>query len=577
MLSELRVNNFVLIDSQSIKYGEGLNILTGETGAGKSIILDALTMVLGERASSDLIRQGKDQATVEAVFDLDLGSPCYRRLEQLFEESGLDLEETLILKRTLNSSGKNRCFVNNSATTLKTLNEIGQLVVDIHGQHEHQTLLETKNYLAILDAFGSHEKEREEIRQTYGAWKEVRQQYQDLLDQEREKNRLMDQLKFQVEEIESADPKPGEEEELASDRRRLRNYELLNKNCSTILGALEGEEGDGGVLTLVGRIQESLEALAEADPGFVESRGLADSVVYSLEEISRSVRDYHAGLEASPDRLEEIEGRLALLKDLKRKYGNTLEEVLAFLAESKASLERFENYEEQKAEFEQKFKDLTRKLGKQATELSRKRRKTAKQLSGEITLELRQLGMEAARFEAEVSVMDLASNPNAARIEYPEDDESPITAQGWDQLQFKISANPGEPLRTLKQVASGGEISRVMLAIKAILARVDEVDTMVFDEIDTGIGGKTALVVGGKLKALSKERQVICITHLPPIASKADHHILIEKGTDGETTSVRVKVLNAEGRREELARMLGAGSTEESLKLAEEMLQPVAS
>ncbi|MCA9412379.1 MAG: DNA repair protein RecN [Candidatus Omnitrophica bacterium] len=575
MLSELRVNHFVLIESEEIKYGEGLNVITGETGAGKSIILDALNMVLGERASSDLIRQGKDQATVEAVFDLDLGSPCYRRLEKVFDECGLELEETLILKRTLNSNGKNRCFVNNSSTTLKTLNEIGGLVVDIHGQHEHQTLLNPKMYLGILDAFGGLEKEREDIRQSYEAWLEVQKQYQDLLDQEREKNRLLDQLKFQVEEIETADLKPGEEEDLSNERRRLRNFETLNQNCQSILGALDGGDEEGGAITLLGRIQDSLETLTEADPQFVESRGLADNIVYSLEEIARTVRDYHANLEETPGRLEEIEGRLALLKDLKKKYGNTLEDVLAFLDESKQSLGRLENYEEEKAQFEGRFKELSRKLGKLATELSRKRRKVAKQLSGEITLELRQLGMEAARFEAEVSVMDLSSNPNAHRIEYPEDDQSPITSQGWDNLNFKISANAGEPLKTLKQVASGGEISRIMLAIKAILARVDQVDTMIFDEIDTGIGGKTAHVVGGKIKNLSKERQVICITHLPPIASKADHHILIEKGTDGETTSVTVKELAAEGRREELARMLGTGATEESLKLAEEMLQPV--
>ncbi len=575
MLSELRINNFVLIESEEIKYGDGLNVITGETGAGKSIILDALNMVLGERASSDLIRQGKDQATVEAVFDLNLGSPYYRRLEKVFEESGLELEETLILKRNLNSNGKNRCFVNNSSTTLKTLNEIGNLVVDIHGQHEHQTLLNPKMYLSILDAFGGLEKEREEIRQAYEAWKEVQKQFQDLVEQEREKNRLLDQLKFQVEEIDCANLRAGEEEELGNERRKLRNFEMLNRNCSSILGALDAEDGEGGVLSLVGKIQQWLELLAEADPQFVESRGLADSAVYSLEEIGKSVRDYHSNLEDTPGRLEEIEGRLALLKDLKKKYGNTIEDVQSFLEDSRKSLERLQNYEEEKAAFEAKFKELSRKLGKLATELSRKRRKVAKQLSGEITLELRQLGMEAARFEAEVSVMDLTANPNARRIEYPEDDQSPITSQGWDTLQFKISTNVGEPLKTLKQVASGGEISRMMLAIKAILARVDAVDTMIFDEIDSGIGGKTAHVVGGKIKNLSKERQVICITHLPPIASKADHHILIEKGTDGETTSVKVKELNADGRREELARMLGTGTTEESLRLAEEMLQPV--
>ncbi|MCA9429454.1 MAG: AAA family ATPase, partial [Candidatus Omnitrophica bacterium] len=405
MLSELRVNHFVLIESEEIKYGEGLNVITGETGAGKSIILDALNMVLGERASSDLIRQGKDQATVEAVFDLDLGSPCYRRLEKVFDECGLELEETLILKRTLNSNGKNRCFVNNSSTTLKTLNEIGGLVVDIHGQHEHQTLLNPKMYLGILDAFGGLEKEREDIRQSYEAWLEVQKQYQDLLDQEREKNRLLDQLKFQVEEIETADLKPGEEEDLSNERRRLRNFETLNQNCQSILGALDGGDEEGGAITLLGRIQDSLETLTEADPQFVESRGLADNIVYSLEEIARTVRDYHANLEETPGRLEEIEGRLALLKDLKKKYGNTLEDVLAFLDESKQSLGRLENYEEEKAQFEGRFKELSRKLGKLATELSRKRRKVAKQLSGEITLELRQLGMEAARFEAEVSVM----------------------------------------------------------------------------------------------------------------------------------------------------------------------------
>jgi DNA repair protein RecN (Recombination protein N) len=573
MLAELSIKDFVLIDNAQIQFRRNLNILTGETGAGKTIIMDALSMVLGERASSDSIRQGKDHATVEAVFELDRQSPCYSRLLPLFEEAGLDIGETLILKRMLNASGKNRCYVNNSTTTLKTLNDIGNRLVDLHGQHDHQTLLNPKTYQTILDAFGGLEEQCGELRKTYQEWREAHNQVQELVDRERERIRMMDQLKFQTQEIERANPRSEEEEELASERRRLRNFEALSENIGATIRTLDGDtEGSAGVLEQVGRIQSWLEAMAERDSELSEARNLAENATFIFEDLAGMVRSYNEKLEAQPGRLEEVEARLDLLKNLKMKYGSTIEEIMSFLSTSKQDLAKLENYEEERAEIERKLQELTTKLGRMATELSKKRRKVAKQLGGEISVELRQLGMESAKFEVEVSVINLTEHPNVLRVAYPQDDESPITPTGWDEIGFKLSTNAGEPLKTLRQVASGGEISRIMLAIKAVLSRVDEVDVMVFDEIDSGIGGKTAHVVGGKIKTLSQNRQILCITHLAPIASKGDHHLLIEKSSKGGTTSISVTPLDEESRTKELTRMMGTEATEGSLKVAEEML-----
>lgn len=577
MLTDLSIRNFVLIEGATLRFRPGLNVLTGETGAGKSIVMDALAMVLGERASSDLIRTGKDQATVEAVFELDRDSATFRKLSEFMEESGLEMDDPLILKRTLSRNGKSRSYVNNSSTTLSTLNEVGQILVDLHGQHEHQTLLDPKTYIGILDAFGGLEADAGNLCTTYDRWKENREKYQSLLDQDRERNRLVDQYKFQVGEIEEAQLKAGEEDELASERRRLKNFESLNGHCAAILGLLDGQEDEAlSVLSAVGQLQSRLEEMAEQDPDLTSARGFAESAAFALEDLARSVRQYHEGLEDEPGRLDEIESRLHLIQSLKKKYGATIGDILAFLQTSKEELGRLENFEGERAALEKELHSLTHSLGKQATELSRKRRKVAKQLSGEITLELRQLGMETARFESEVTLIDPAQNPNILRMNYPMDDESPITRNGWDQVHFRISTNPGEPLKSLKQVASGGEISRVMLAIKAVLAKVDHVDVLVFDEIDSGIGGKTAHVVGGKIKSLSGERQVLCITHLAPIASKADHHLRIEKESNGQTTYVHITPLDEQSRPEEIARMMGADVSEGSLRMAEEMMQAAA-
>jgi DNA repair protein RecN (Recombination protein N) len=574
MLSDLSIQNFVLIDSAQLKFRNGLNVLTGETGAGKTIVMDALSMVLGERANSDLIRQGTDQATVEAVFELDPKAPGFKRLIHYLEESGLEAGDTLILKRTLNRAGKNRCYVNNSTTTLSTLGEIGGMMVDLHGQHEHQTLLNSKNYLEILDDFGELGREGETIRLVYEQWRETNQKYLDLTTQERERHRLLDQLQFQISEIEQAALRPGEEEELASERRKLRNFESLNEHTANILALLEGKGDETpGVIESLGQIQSRVEDMAQRDPDLSEARNLTENATYTLEELLTKLRIYNEALEFQPGRLDEIEARLHLIHNLKKKYGGTIEEVLSFLGESKTEFDRLENFEEERANYEKQLQTLTENLGQQATELSKKRRKIAKQMCGEITLELRQLGMQSARFEVEVVRIDPATAPTTLRMRYPQDDESPITPKGWDNLHFKISTNPGEPLKTLKQVASGGEISRVMLAIKAVLSRIDGVDVLVFDEIDSGIGGKTAHVVGGKIKTLAGERQVLCITHLAPIASRADHHLRIEKETDGQTTRIRISPLEGQSRAEELARMMGADATEGSLRLAEEMLQ----
>lgn len=574
MLTDLSIRNYVLIDQADLKFRPGLNVITGETGAGKSIVIGALSMVLGERASSEFIRQGQDQATVEAVFELDARRPGYKRFVEFLEQSGLEVDETLILKRTLNRAGKNRCYVNNSTTTLATLNEVGHLLVDLHGQHDHQTLLHPRNYLTILDDFGELNDEVARTSAIYEQWKETRQRYEELIAQERERHRILDQLRYQVNEIEQADLKPGEEDDLAAERRRLRNFEGLTQNSSAILTLLEGgSEETAGIHNGIGQVQALIEDLIKRDPDLAPVQSLADTAATVIDEMLTLVRRYQEDLEFQPGRLDEIEARLHLIHNLKRKYGNTIEEILAFLGESTTEYDRLENFEGERATLEKELEQLTQKLGRLAADLTVKRRKVAKQLSGEITTELRQLGMPSARFEGEVARLDLSTAPNVHRMRYPQDEENPITASGWDTVHFRITTNPGEPMKTLRQVASGGEISRVMLAIKAVLARVDGVDALVFDEIDSGIGGKTALVVGGKIKSLSGERQVLCITHLAPIASKGDHHLKIEKEVSGQSTRISILALEGQARLEELTRMMGTETSEGSLRLAEEMLQ----
>jgi len=576
MLSDLSIKNYALIDSAQIHFEGGLNALTGETGAGKTIVMNALSLVLGERASSENIRTDQESATVEAVFELNAHKAGYQPLSNYLAESGLEVEDTLILKRVLSRSGKNRCFVNNSTTTLKTLNEIGQRLVDLHGQHDHQRLLDSKTYLGVLDAFAGIGEEKQALSDLYKEWRAAHDELQALTDQERERNRLLDQLRFQVKEIEKAELKEGEEDGMASERRRLRNFETLSQHTASILGSLEQAEGASfGLLAQVGKIQTLAEEMAERDPDTAPFRNLADNAAFAMEELERSVRAYAGQFDSDPGRLDTIESRLHLIQNLKKKYGNSIAEILSFLAESKKELDRLENYEEERGQLEKRFYKLTQTLGKAATDLSRKRRKVAKQLSAEITMEIRQLGMDA-RFECEVVLIDPEKMPNILRINFPQDDESPITAAGWDEVHFQLSSNPGEPLKTLKEVASGGEISRIMLAIKAVLARVDQVDLLVFDEIDSGIGGKTAHVVGGKMKVLAGERQVICITHLAPIASKADHHLRINKTSDGETTQVSITPLIEEERAAELTRMMGTEGAQAGIEVAEEMLQQAA-
>jgi DNA repair protein RecN (Recombination protein N) len=557
MLSLLKIRNIALIDELELEFAGGLNLLTGETGSGKSIIVDSLGALTGERISSELIKEGTSQARIEGLFTVRADA----LLHETFYESGIELDETdeidLIVRRELALSGKNRIFINNQLVTQAFLRKIGAFLVDIHGQGEQATLFNASTHLEMLDEFAGLEELRSRTAEKFKKLAGVRREIENLQEDEAQKLQLLDILQFQVEEIDRTKLQPGEDEALEEEKRRLSNVEKLSSlSEESYLLLYENEEA---TLTTLEKVVRRIAELAEYESSFAEYHESLANTQAILEDLAFAVRDFRNSLEFSPERLTEIENRLAEISRLKRKYGGTIETVLAHFAESSERLKNIETAELRQAELQKELKAAREDYLKIARELHDKREKSAKKLEKEIETNLKAVSLEKARFEV--------------RLTAAADDDKSFTAKGLDRVEFYFSANPGESVRPIGKVASGGELSRLMLILNTTTKLSEASKTMVFDEIDTGIGGRVAEAVGLKLKELAKTQQVLCVTHQPQVASLADHHFVVRKESVKNRTEVRVRELDEAEQVEELARMLaGEKITETARQHAREML-----
>ena len=538
MLSELRIVNFALIEQLSLQFQSGFTVLTGETGAGKSLLIDAIALLVGGRASTDQIRSGEDEAQLEAAFHLPDTHPLIQRL-RLHDIIGQN-ESELILRRVLSRSGRHRVYVNGSLCPLRVLEELGGTLVDIHGQHEQQSLLAIAKQLDALDAFGRLYELRGRYEQAYRGWKEFRTQLDALQSDAADRARREDMLRFQAQEIEQAGLLSDEEERLRHERQRLVHAHRLRELAHE--AHVELQEDEQAVLTRLGRIGRTLAELAQTDPAMSDCEQAATESAIQLKELAGRLRDYAQQLEADPDRQAVVEDRLDLIQRLKKKYGGSVEAVLATGRGVREELQLLDNRETRTAELTARLDEEARRLRTLAQQLSKKRIDAATRMTMLVGAELAALKMEQAIFQVTVSSDESAEGLGAA---------------GRDRVEFLLSSNPGEPPRPLGRVASGGELSRIMLALKTVLAEMDQVPVLVFDEIDTGVGGAVAAAMGTRLRKLGAFHQVFCITHLPQVASQAEHHLLVEKGLESQRTSTSVRALKGMGREEEIARMLG--------------------
>lgn len=557
MLSLLKIKNIALIDELEIEFARGLNLLTGETGSGKSIIVDSLGALTGERVSSDLIKEGTTQAQIEGLFNINANAD----LHEMFYESGIDIDDAddidLIVRRELAASGRNRIFVNNQLVTQSFLKKIGAYLVDIHGQGEQTTLFSPANHLEILDEYAGISEERAKVSEKYQEMASVRRELETLREDEAQKLQLLDILQFQVDEIKKINLKSDEEDLLEEEKRRLNNVEKLSTLSDESYSLLY--ENEEATLTTLERAIRRINELAEYENNFEGYREGLNSAQAVLEDLAITVRDFRSTLEFSPERLEEIENRLAEISRLKRKYGGSVETVLAHLQDSEERLKNIATAEERETELKKQLKKAQEEYVQFAQDLHDKRTKAARKFEKETEVNLKAVALEKARF--------------VVRIEAEKENEKTFTAKGFDRIEFYFSANVGESPKPLAKVASGGEASRLMLILKTTAKTSDAEKAVVFDEIDTGIGGRVAEAVGLKLKELSKTQQVLCVTHQPQVASLATHHFLVEKTMTKDQTSVSIRELKAKDRVEEIARMLaGEKITNAARQHAKEMI-----
>ncbi|MDD8020403.1 MAG: DNA repair protein RecN [Acidobacteriota bacterium] len=554
MLRYLRIKNLATIEEVEIELSAGFTILTGETGAGKSIIIDAIKLLLGEKASPDLIRTGKDEASIEGVFNLETG-------EQLPPEFDLDGDHQLFLQRTISSQGLTKAYANGVLIPLKKLRELGERLIDIYGQNDHIFLLDLSNHLKFLDDWAGAADLRERVRQSAGKIKALSREKSDLENRQKDRAQRLDFINFQIKEIEEAGLAPGEEEELLQERSILKNAEKI---AGLVNSAIDlAYESEDSLMAGLKKIETITAELATYFPELSNSGKQLDDFSIFLKELANTLIELRDKYAPSPGRLEEIEDRLSQLDRLKRKYGSNLEEVLEHLNQIKQEKLSLEVSEGKQTELEQAISQALIDYRLAAQELSELRRRRAKDLEQLLVKELGQLAMSRARFKVEFKLYQ----PDAH-------DLSTIRETGSEEAEFLLSPNPGEELRPLRRIASGGELSRIMLAFKVLGQASDPGKTMIFDEIDSGIGGKTADFLARKLKQLARNQQVVCITHLPQIASAANHHFLIEKKTEKDRTYTLVKRLKESERPEEIARLIsGSRLTEASLQIARELLE----
>ena len=565
MLTDLRIRDFAIIDDLGLEFGPGFIVFTGETGAGKSIIIDAVELLLGGRADSSMVRAGAPAALIEGVFRLD--ETVAGDVRALLEREGLVEDPTFVtLGRELRSEGRSICRVNGRSVSLGLLRELGEFLVDVHGQSEHLSLLRVREHQALLDRHARNETLRQEFTGLYRTLSDVRAELETLRVSEAEAARRADMLAFQVNEIEAAAPRPGEIATLAEDRTRLANAEQLARLAEQSLAALdESSDERPSAIDLLGEAAEALAALTRVDGSLAGLQAEGQALEEQAAEIARRLRLYREAIEFNPRRLDEVEERLAAMRNLQRKYGTSLEAVLAHAETARQELEAIAHADERVQALQGKETELLTALGAAGARLSESRRKAGERLTKGIEAELNDLRMAGARFGVDLHWEDTPDGAVAG------DRRVAFTATGLDRIEFLIAPNPGEGLKPLARIASGGETSRLMLGLKGVLAKADRTPTLIFDEIDQGIGGRVGAVVGSKLRGLARGHQVLCVTHLPQLAAFGDQHFRVEKETGRGRTTTHVHGVTGDERVAELALMLG-GDSESNRRSAAELL-----
>ncbi|WP_078576993.1 DNA repair protein RecN [Salipaludibacillus agaradhaerens] len=550
MLMELSIRNFAIIDEISISFEEGLTVLTGETGAGKSIIIDAIGLLIGGRGSVDFVRHGSKRAEIEGMFSVE--SSVSKELAALLEDMGIasNEEQTIVLRREMTTQGKSICRVNGKLTTLALLREVGQLLVDIHGQHEHQHLLQADKHLTFLDRYAgtSLEKTKREFEKLYEQFIKKRDQLLQLSENEQQMAQRLDLIQYQFKEIENAKLELDEDKELEDERQKLNNSEGLYK---TVHGTYESLYGEGKGLEWVMAAMNQIEEAASMDPELHTVKETIANCYYLLEESSFSLRDYYEGIAFDPDRLNTIEARLSEISQLKRKYGDTVNDILEYASTIEEEMDTLTNREQRLVQWEEELSSLVKDLTIEAEHLSQLRQKHAVKLKKAIQQQLKELYMKDTVFDVAFNKVS-ATNVTIQQLLK----SSPFNKTGLDQVSFMVATNQGEPLKPLAKVASGGEISRMILALKAILAKHEGVTSIIFDEVDTGVSGRVAQAIAEKIYRVSIGSQVLCITHLPQVAAMADTHLFIEKKQQSGRTQTVVRPLNETEQTEEISRMI---------------------
>lgn len=569
MIEALRISNYAIIERLDVEFDSGLTTITGETGAGKSVLLGALKLLLGERAASDSLRSGADRASIEAIFRMpEPGVRDWLESNAFLDDPG---DDQIILRRDLLGSGSSRGFINGRSATLTQLRELGNQLVDLHAQHEHTNLFSPAHQLRLLDGYGSYGDSIAQYQHAYQSWREVSARLAALSTSADDAERRRDFLAFQVDEIDKAELVVGEDEGLESERRRLANAERLTLACRGAIDLLyEGDETANPANSLVTAAARSIAEIVALDPSQESLLKDAEALRFAVEDLSEKLRDYVASVAADPARLAIVDERLQLIRALRRKYGGTVAEILVTRDDLARQLQDIENRDEEIAKARKAHETATAALLAAARELSARREEAARSFQKRVEREMRELELPKAVFLARLT-SSLSGTCEASQ-------EPDVTASGADTIEFMVSLNPGEETRPLRKVASGGEIARIMLAIKAILAERDNVPTFIFDEIDVGISGQAAARVGDKLCSLAEHHQVFCITHLPQVAARGAHHLFVEKVVSQGRTHATVRPLEGNERADALARMLsGSNIDETSRQYARKLLDRTSS
>lgn len=560
MLKSLYIKDYAIIEQIEVEFGKGLNIITGETGAGKTILIDALSLLLGERASTETVRKGAEKSIVEGVFDVEKN----KKVKQLLKQNELDFQSELIIRREISLKGSNRCFINDSPVPLSLIKELGDILVDLHGQHEHQSLLKTETHIEYLDDCSNSEDLLRTYRWQYNNLIKLNYELRALKEKENSVAEKKDLYEFQIKEIDSVSPEEDEEEKLGNELNILENSEKLQKLTSRIYNSLY--ESESSVYDSLMKIRNEFNELVRIDKNFSDSSEELDSVISVINELSNYLRSYSSRIDVDPQRLENIRERLGAISLLKKKYGGSIRYVLEYRKKIGEEYNLIENYSGKISELETKIKAVKENCGATAYNLSQKRKETARQVEKDIVELLKQLGIPDSKYD--VKIMQQPADDTGDYILVKGKPYS-CNSNGYDEVEFFISTNRGEDTKPLVKVASGGEISRIMLALKSILAKNDKLPLLIFDEIDMGVSGGIAQKVGIAIKSLASYHQVITITHLPQISGLADHHYTVEKVISDERVTSRIKKLDTEGRVLEIAKLLsGENITDASIKSA---------